>query len=123
MSKSNTEYKSNSAMRRRYEQLVAGTCIFGIIICLYTIKVEVFKSYDSSYKALCDFNEWISCSKVFTSKYVCFNLVLRLVFYVKYSFNRYGKGFGLMPEDSILNQPNGIFGLTFFTTQLVLGKN
>ncbi len=87
---------------KRSELLVALMCVLGIILCLYTIKIEIFKAKDSSYKALCDFNEWISCSKVFSSAY--------------------GKGFGLMPKDSILNQPNSIYGLAFFLMQLILRK-
>lgn len=95
--------QSNIWHIKRSELYIALTCVIGIILCLYTIKIEIFKDRDSNYKALCDFNEWISCSKVFTSKY--------------------GKGFGLMPADSFLDQPNSIFGLAFFLIQLILRKN
>lgn len=54
--------------------------------------------------ALCDINEHISCSKVFTSKY--------------------GKGFGLIApvlgESSFLNMPNSIYGLLFYSLQMYL---
>jgi len=43
---------------KRSELLVALMCVLGIILCLYTIKIEIFKAKDSSYKALCDFNEF-----------------------------------------------------------------
>jgi len=105
MASSNENARSSKTFAyyvKRSEMLVAMTCILGIILCLYTIKVEIFKSRDSSYTALCDFNEWISCSKVFTSAY--------------------GKGFGLIPKDSFLNQPNSIYGLAFFLMQLILRK-
>ena len=36
--------------------------------------------------------------------------------------SKYGKGFGLMPENSILNQHNSIYGLIFFIIQLLLCK-
>lgn len=42
----------------------------GIILCIYTYVVETRKEEDSSYEAMCDINEHISCTRVFTSKYV-----------------------------------------------------
>lgn len=41
---------------------------------------------------------------------------------ILFFWNRYGKGFGLMPEDSFLNQHNSIYGLIFFIIQLLLCK-
>ena len=48
--------------------IVIGICIFGIFICFYTLHVESSKEKDSTYKAFCDFNQFMSCTKVFTSK-------------------------------------------------------
>jgi len=42
---------------------------FGIALCIYTYVVENRKEEDSSYEAMCDINEHISCTKVFTSEY------------------------------------------------------
>lgn len=36
--------------------------------------------------------------------------------------NRYGKGFGLLPEGSIFNQPNTVYGILFFSSQMILCK-
>lgn len=35
---------------------------------------------------------------------------------------RYGKGFGLFPEDSIFFVPNSVFGIPFYSLLLVLGE-
>ena len=64
-----TTYQSLLIKLRRIEISISTLCIVGILVCLYALKVELYKEKDNSYKALCDFNEWISCSKVFTSKY------------------------------------------------------
>jgi hypothetical protein len=53
---------------KRVEIFISTICILGICLCLYALKIEIYRERDSSYRALCDFNEWISCSKVFTSK-------------------------------------------------------
>ncbi len=53
---------------RRLELFIALTCICGVLICLYTIKVELYKAKDKNYVAFCDFGEFMSCSKVFSSK-------------------------------------------------------
>jgi hypothetical protein len=67
-SKNKTNYKNLLVKLRRIEISISTVCIIGIFFCLYALKVELYKEKDSSYKALCDLNEWISCSKVFTSK-------------------------------------------------------
>ena len=56
------------------------------------------KKADENYVALCDIDETVSYSKVFTSKY--------------------GKGFGLVElitgdENHSLNQPNSLYGIIF----------
>ena len=57
------------------------------------------KKADENYVALCDIDETVSYSKVFTSKY--------------------GKGFGLVEllngdENHPLNQPNSLYGIIFY---------
>jgi vitamin-K-epoxide reductase (warfarin-sensitive) len=73
-------------------------CVLGILLSFYTLYVEVRHEKDRNFKALCDVNERISCSKVFMSKY--------------------GKGFGLFSKESPFNLPNPVFGIFFYVTQL-----
>ncbi len=61
-------YKTAIEKIRRYEIYVSTVCILGTLLCLYVFNVEINKEMDKSYRALCDFSEYISCSKVFTSK-------------------------------------------------------
>jgi len=73
----------------------------GLILSGYSYYVHMAKKADENYVALCDFDETISCSKVFTSKY--------------------GKGFGLVElitgeEEHPLNQPNSLYGIIFYAT-------
>ncbi|XP_077594978.1 vitamin K epoxide reductase complex subunit 1 [Stigmatopora nigra] len=80
-------------------------CIFGLILSVYALHVELSREHDPAYRAMCDLGESVSCSKVFTS--------------------RWGRGFGLVQffvaQDSLLNQPNSILGVIFYTLQLGLG--
>ena len=76
--------------------------VIGIVISAYSIYVKVQSEMDSKYEAMCDFNEKVSCTKVFNSEY--------------------GRGFGLIPKDSPLNLPNGIFGLMHYFIIAILGK-
>ncbi|KAL2720639.1 vitamin K epoxide reductase complex subunit 1-like [Vespula squamosa] len=69
-------------------------CIIGTVLSYYAYIVETTKENDESYEALCDINEHISCSRVLTSEY--------------------GKGFGLIPNNSILYFPNSLYGLGFY---------
>ncbi|XP_044729488.1 vitamin K epoxide reductase complex subunit 1 [Chrysoperla carnea] len=84
--------------------LIIFTNIIGFILSLYAYHVETQKEIDVNYEAMCDINEFISCSKAFSSKY--------------------GKGFGivkpLLGEESIFYQPNSLFGLIFYTTISIL---
>ncbi|XP_054611791.1 vitamin K epoxide reductase complex subunit 1 [Dunckerocampus dactyliophorus] len=79
--------------------------VFGLILSLYALHVELSREHDPEYRAMCDLGESVSCSKVFTS--------------------RWGRGFGLVQffvaKDSPLNQPNSVLGLVFYTLQLGLG--
>lgn len=78
--------------------------LIGVILSVYSLYVEFQAAHDRSYKALCDINEHVSCSKVFLSKY--------------------GRGFGLVEKifgpDSVLNLPNPIFGIVFYGSVMVL---
>ncbi|ELT87583.1 hypothetical protein CAPTEDRAFT_131213 [Capitella teleta] len=80
-------------------------CLIGAGLSVYAYHVETTKEKDNSYRAACDINEQMSCSKVFTS--------------------RYGRGFGILEhvvgKKSPLNQPNSVFGLVFYALQTILG--
>lgn len=82
----------------------ASLAIIGFMLCVYTLHVEISSIHDVNYKALCDINEHISCTKVFNSKY--------------------GKGFGLVEpifgKDSPFNLPNPVFGLVFYSLLFIL---
>ena len=43
-------------------------CVVGIALSGYALHVELSHSHNKEYKALCDINEHMSCSKVFSSK-------------------------------------------------------
>ncbi|CAF0864209.1 unnamed protein product [Brachionus calyciflorus] len=85
---------------KKLELILSFLSTGGILVCLYALQVELFKLRDKNYVAFCDIDGFMSCTKVFTSKY--------------------GKGFGLIPEESILNQPNSIYGLVFYVVQLLM---
>lgn len=42
--------------------------VFGILVSTYALYVEEMKEKNPNYRALCDFNESMSCSRVLTSK-------------------------------------------------------
>uniref|UniRef100_A0AAY5KRQ4 vitamin-K-epoxide reductase (warfarin-sensitive) n=1 Tax=Esox lucius TaxID=8010 RepID=A0AAY5KRQ4_ESOLU len=79
-------------------------CIFGLVLSFYALHVEISRERDPEYRAMCDLGDYVSCSKVFTS--------------------RWGRGFGLLEffivKDSALNQPNSVLGIIFYTLQLAL---
>ncbi|XP_023145577.2 vitamin K epoxide reductase complex subunit 1 [Amphiprion ocellaris] len=80
-------------------------CLFGLVLSLYALHVELSRENDPDYRAMCDLGESVSCSKVFTS--------------------RWGRGFGLVQlfvaQDHPLNQPNSVLGILFYTLQMGLG--
>ena len=82
----------------------AAVAIIGLFLSIYALHVEVSSFEDKDYKALCDINEYVSCTKVFNSKY--------------------GKGFGLVEpilgKYSILNLPNPFFGIVFYMLFFIL---
>ncbi|CAO1433633.1 unnamed protein product [Diamesa hyperborea] len=73
----------------------------GMCISAYTIYVKVQSEMDPKYEAMCDINPKVSCTKVFNSEY--------------------GRGFGLIPKDSPLNLPNGLFGIVHYFIIALLG--
>lgn len=77
---------------------LAITSIIGLLISVYGFYVETNMEKDHDYKAMCDINEAVSCSKVFASEY--------------------GKGFGIigkiLGENSALNVPNPVYGMFFY---------
>ncbi|XP_056286198.1 vitamin K epoxide reductase complex subunit 1 [Pseudoliparis swirei] len=80
-------------------------CVLGLFLSVYALHVELSRERNPDYRAMCDLGESVSCSKVFTS--------------------RWGRGFGLVQffvaKDSLLNQPNSVLGLMFYTVQMGLG--
>ncbi|XP_048848175.1 vitamin K epoxide reductase complex subunit 1 [Brienomyrus brachyistius] len=82
-------------------------CTLGMLLSVYALHVELSRERDPGYRAMCDLGASVSCSKVFTS--------------------RWGRGFGLvqlvLSKESILNQPNSILGIIFYTLQLALGQS
>ncbi|EFN62618.1 Vitamin K epoxide reductase complex subunit 1-like protein 1 [Camponotus floridanus] len=89
----------NCALRKNNTGILFA-CIVGLALSYYAYVVETKKEQDDSYKAMCDISEHISCTKVFMTEY--------------------GKGFRLMPKNSIFNIPNPIYGLIFYTQIAVL---
>ncbi|TWW81337.1 vitamin K epoxide reductase complex subunit 1 [Takifugu flavidus] len=80
-------------------------CVFGLVLSVYALHVELSRERNPDYRAMCDLGESVSCSKVFSS--------------------RWGRGFGLVQyfvdKDSPLNQPNSVLGIIFYTLQMCLG--
>ncbi|XP_012220287.1 vitamin K epoxide reductase complex subunit 1-like protein 1 [Linepithema humile] len=89
----------NSALRKLNTGILSA-CVIGLGLSYYAYVVETNKEQDDSYEALCDISEHISCTKVFMSEY--------------------GKGFGLIPKNSIFNIPNSLYGLAFYTQVAIL---
>ncbi|XP_015512123.1 vitamin K epoxide reductase complex subunit 1 [Neodiprion lecontei] len=79
---------------------IVSSCIVGFALSYYAYIVETSKEHDSSYEAMCDISEHISCTKAFMSEY--------------------GKGFGIIPENSPFYFPNSIYGLVFFVNFALL---
>jgi len=81
---------------RKWSLIVSG---LGFLISYYAFFVSSSKQNDSSYMALCDISESMSCSAVLTSEY--------------------SKGFGVIGKifgaESSLNQSNSFFGMIFYS--------
>ncbi|XP_059829179.1 vitamin K epoxide reductase complex subunit 1-like protein 1 [Mobula hypostoma] len=90
----------------KWEKVARGSvCLLGVLLSVYAYHVESARGSDPGYVAMCDFSEQMSCTKVFGS--------------------RWGRGFGLVGiifgTESALNQPNSIYGLSFYVLQMLLG--
>ncbi|XP_069189503.1 vitamin K epoxide reductase complex subunit 1-like protein 1 isoform X1 [Procambarus clarkii] len=103
------DHKGRQAVVGNYRKIRLAMMLLafiGIGLSLYALYVEVMKESDAAYQAMCDISPSISCSKVFTSKY--------------------GRGFGIIGEllgdDHIMNQPNSIPGIIFYSLIIVLGE-
>lgn len=51
-------------------------CVFGLFLSVYALHVELSRERNPDYRAMCDLGESVSCSKVFTSRYVYYSSVL-----------------------------------------------
>ena len=74
-----------------------------IFLVLYVFYVEhrlKTAKPESNYKAVCDINDRISCSRVLNSKYA--------------------KGFGIFEQDSVFNVSNAVYGISFYALILIL---
>lgn len=85
-----------------YSILIFVVTTVALLLSAYTLYVEAKAENDKNYRAVCDINEKISCSKVFTSEY--------------------GTGFGLKFLPEALKLPNGIYGIAFYGILLILSK-
>lgn len=86
-----------------YRQTVIICSLIGMGLSFYAFYVETRKSTDPTYRAACDINESMSCSRVLTS--------------------RWGRGFGFLPSDSLFNLPTSIFGLMYYCLTLILNQS
>lgn len=48
-------------------------CTFGMVLSIYALYVEILAEEVKGYKALCDISPSISCTRVFTSRFVVFH--------------------------------------------------
>ena len=89
-----------SSMGRSYLSKVS---LVGLALSLYAIYVEMKKSEDASFNAMCDISETMSCSKVFLSEQ-----------------GKIWSWLGIIPKDSILDQPNAVYGVGFYIMVMIL---
>ncbi len=75
--------------------------IIGIIVALYAIKVEQ-NVHKAGFKAMCDINDHVSCSRVLSSPYA---KMMKMTF-------------GLA-DDHPLNVPNTYYGLLFYVAVVI----
>lgn len=78
-------------------------CLLAISLSGYSVYVKKQAHQDENYRALCDVNAKVSCTKVFTSEF--------------------GIGFGLKMIPEEIKLPNGIYGLGFYSLMAVLSKS
>jgi vitamin-K-epoxide reductase (warfarin-sensitive) len=75
----------------------------GLALSLYAIYVEIKKTSDDSFDAICDISETMSCSKVFLSEQ-----------------GKIWSWLGIIPKDSVLDQPNAVYGAAFYVMIIIL---
>merc|ERR1719230_1142827 len=84
--------------------LRAVVSLIGLLLCFYTLHVEIHSASNPDYKAMCDISEHMSCTKAFNSKH--------------------GRGFGLVEpilgEESPLNLPNPVYGIGLYSLMFIL---
>lgn len=123
-----------------YRNSLAAVSAVGVLISIYAFHVESRHEQDNTYEALCDISERVSCTKVFSSKWVDSNWIKerkqnllshkQLIWLLSISLFpstcRYGRGMGIVGEilghDHPLNQPNGLYGVFHYTLMLLLSK-
>ncbi|XP_076434799.1 vitamin K epoxide reductase complex subunit 1-like protein 1 isoform X2 [Babylonia areolata] len=78
--------------------------VVGVVISVYSLYVELQKEKNPNFRAACDFNDKMSCSRVLTSKYA--------------------RGFGfvgkLLGRDHLLNVRNCNLGILFYLAYLTV---
>lgn len=59
-------------------------CVFGLVLSVYALHVELSRERNPDYRAMCDLGESVSCSKVFSSRYDFHssNRLLKTYFYL-----------------------------------------
>ncbi|XP_057243899.1 vitamin K epoxide reductase complex subunit 1-like [Malurus melanocephalus] len=86
--------------------LRAVLCVAGAALSLYALRVEREAARDPRYRAMCDIGPSVSCTRVFSS--------------------RWGRGLGLVEpllgKESVVNAPNGAYGVLFYLLQGLLGR-
>ncbi|XP_031629450.1 vitamin K epoxide reductase complex subunit 1-like [Contarinia nasturtii] len=94
-----------AASVKQLSTFIAIACVIGLALSLNSYYLAITLEEDDEYEAWCDISGYSSCTKVLQSEY--------------------SSGFGLIApylgNDSFLNVSNGIFGLLFYTIELILG--
>ena len=80
-------------------------CVVGVCLSSYAVHVEHMKEANPDFEALCDINASVSCSKVFSSPQ-----------------GKIWSYFGLIPKDSVLDVPNAVYGVAFYSLIIVLDQ-
>lgn len=75
----------------------------GLALSIYATVVKVASTNDPDYVPHCDISEEVSCSKVMHSEYG------NMISYM-----------GLVPEGSLLDQPNSLYGSLFYVASAVV---
>uniref|UniRef100_A0ACB8EDB1 Vitamin K epoxide reductase complex subunit 1-like protein 1 n=1 Tax=Sphaerodactylus townsendi TaxID=933632 RepID=A0ACB8EDB1_9SAUR len=126
----------------RWERVARyAVCLAGIALSLYACHLEREKGRDLHYRAVCDLSERVRCSAAIASSLLKSGFLtnkrsarfnsrstpeINTSFEVRaFGVKRWGRGFGLLGsifgKDSVINQPNSVFGLVFYVLQMLLG--